>query len=69
MTVTGLFKLMTPVPAAEIVPAKLMLDGAVAVTPAVNALVLPAALPNVNVPVFEKVTALVMVPPPLSKTL
>ena len=62
-------RLMTPVPAALIVPAMLFEDGAVAVTPAVKARVSAASLPSVTVPVLLKVTALVMVPPPSKLTL
>ena len=56
---------MTPVPAAVIVPLIVLPLGAVAVTPAVK-VVVPT---NANVPVFEKVAALVIVPPALIATL
>jgi hypothetical protein len=54
-------KVITPDPAAVTVPFKLILLGRVAVTPAVNAVV-PA---KESVPELEKVTAFVIVPPPL----
>jgi hypothetical protein len=54
-------RVITPVPAAVTVPFKLMLLGAIAVTPPVKAVV-PA---KVSVPVLEKVAAFVIVPPPL----
>ena len=43
--------------------------GAVAVTPAVNAILSPEASPRVTVPELENVTALVIVPPALIATL
>ena len=58
-------KLITPVPAALIVPLIVLELGDVAVTPPVNAVV-PT---KVSVPVLEKVTAFVIVPPPLIATL
>ena len=67
VTDMGVLKFMTPVPAAVIMPFNVMLDGAVAVTPAVKAMVAPP--PKVRVPVLENVTALVIVPPPLKATL
>ena len=62
-------KVMTPVPAAVTIPLRLILLGAVAVTPPVKAMVsLP--FPKVSVPVLEKVTALVIVfDAPLNTTL
>ena len=51
------------------VPAILTWLGAVAVTPPVNVILSPEASPSVTVPVFENVTALVMVPPALIATL
>ncbi len=50
-------RLMTAVSAAEIVPAMRLLDGAVAVTPPVNAVLSVASLPSVNVPVLLNVDA------------
>ena len=56
VTVTAVVpRLITPVPKAEIVPAIDLLLGAVAITPAVNWVLSPAASPNVNVPVFPNV--------------
>ena len=63
VTVTGLFKLITPVPAAEIVPATEIEAGAVAVTPPVKARLSLAASPKTKAPVSLKVTAFVIVPP------
>ena len=60
VTVTGLFKLITPVPAAERVPATEIEAGAVAVKPPVKLKVLPAAEPKTKAPVSLKVTAFVM---------
>ena len=67
VTDMGLLKFMTPVPAAVTIPFNVMPDGAVAVTPAVKAIVAPP--PKVRVPVLENVTALVMVPPLLKARL
>ena len=53
-------KLMTPVPAAVIVPLIVLLLGAVAVTPPVK-LIVSLPLPNVTLPVLEKVVAPAMV--------
>ena len=58
-------KLKTPVPAVLMLPAILLEDGAVAVTPLVKVVVSAAALPMVKVPILAKVTALVMAPPPV----
>ena len=58
-------KLITPVPAALTVPLIVLELGDVAVTPPVNAVV-PT---KVRVPVLEKVTAFVIVPPALIATL
>ena len=70
VTVTAVVpRLITPVPAALIVPAMLLLDGAVAITPPVNARLSAASFPNVTVPVFANVTAPVIVPPALNCTL
>ena len=55
-------KLITPVPLAAIVPAKLILLGAVATNPPVYVWV-PNADPKAKVPVLRKETALVMVVP------
>ena len=62
-------KVITPVPAAVTVPFKLMLLGAVATTPPVNAIVsLP--FPRVTVPVLEKVVApAIVLLDPLNTTL
>ena len=58
VTVTAVVpRLITPVPKAEIVPAIDLLLGAVAITPAVNWVLSPAASPNVSVPVFLNSTA------------
>ena len=61
-------RLMTAVPAALMVPAMFFDDGAVAVTPPVNARLSAAASPSVSVPVLRKLTALVIVPPALRAT-
>ena len=64
-TLTGVVpKLMTLVElSAAIVPAKYLVLGAVAVRPPVKVKVpVPPLAPKVNVPVFLKVTALVIVP-------
>ena len=49
-------RLITPVPAAVIVPLMVLLEGAVATTPPVNPIVSPPS-PSVTVPVFPKVVA------------
>ncbi len=54
-TTLTLPRLIMPVPAAEIVPSTLTCEGAVAVTPPVNALVLPVALLRVSAPVLANV--------------
>ena len=62
-------KLMTPEPAAVIVPLIVLLLGAVAVTPAVK-LIVSLPLPKVTDPVFEKVVAPAIVfDAPLNTTL
>ena len=62
-------KVITPVPAAVTVPFKLMLLGAVAITPPVNAIVSPP-FPRVTVPVLEKVVApAIVLLDPLNTTL
>ena len=69
-TVTALVpKLITPVPAAVIVPLIIFELGAVAVTPPVNAVVSPP-FPRVTVPVLEKVVApAIVLLDPLNTTL
>ena len=70
VTLTGAPKLITAVPAAETVPNKLMLEGAVAVTPPVNAVVLVFSALIVKVPVLLNVAAPVMLLlAPLNETL
>ena len=65
-TVTAVVpKLITPVPAAVIVPLIVFELGDIAVTPPVNVFVPIKA----SVPVLEKVAAFVIVPPPLIATL
>ncbi len=59
----------TAAPAVRNCPFKVTPLGAVAVTPAVNSSTSVAAAPSASVPVFEKVTVLVMVAPPLIATL
>ncbi len=54
-TTLTLPRLIMPVPAAEIVPSTLTCEGAVAVTPPVNAVVLPVALLRVSEPVLANV--------------
>ena len=62
-------KLITPVPAAVIVPLIIFELGAVAVTPPVNAIVSPP-FPKVTVPVLEKVVApAIVLLDPLNTTL
>ena len=63
VTVTGVVpRLIAPVPNAEIVPAINLLLGAVAITPAVNWVLSPAASPSVSVPALAILTlAVVMV--------
>jgi hypothetical protein len=62
-------KLMTPVPAAVIVPLIVLLLGAVAVTPAVK-LIVSLPLPKVTDPVFKNVVAPAIVfDAPLNTTL
>ena len=56
-------KLITPVPAALIVPAMLLLLGAVAVKPPVKVSTSAAASPSCRVPVLVAVKALVMAVP------
>jgi len=60
VTATGLFKSITPVPAAVIVPATEILDCVVAVTPPVKAVLEPARLLIVKLPVLLKLLAPVM---------
>ena len=67
VTETGLFRLMTPVPAAVTLPYNVMPEGWVAVTPPVKVYV--PLLPRVKAPVLEKVAALVMAAPPLKTKL
>ena len=58
VTLTGVVpRSITPVPAALIVPAMFLLDGALATTPPVNASVSLASLPSVSVPVLANVVA------------
>ncbi len=54
-TTLTLPRLITPVPAAVIVPCTLICEGVVAVTPPINAVVLLAALLIVTVPLLPKV--------------
>ena len=62
-------KVITPVPAAVTVPFKLMLLGAIATTPPVNA-VASLPFPRVTVPVLEKVVApAIVLLDPLNTTL
>ena len=60
VTDTGLFRLMTPVPAAVTVPYNVMAEGAMAVMPPVK-LSVSEPLPKVRVPVFANVVAPAMV--------
>lgn len=58
---------ITPLPSALTVPETLIVDGAVAVTPAVKVRV-ELALPRVTLPVFRKLQPFVTVPPAFRAT-
>lgn len=60
VTAIVLLILITPVPPAETVPARLICDGAVAVTPPLNKIKSLESLPSVNAPVLIKVVGLVI---------
>ena len=62
-------RVITPVPAAETVPAKLIVAGELTTTPPVNAKLSVASLPRVTIPVLENVVAPAIVPPAFKATL